>query len=397
MSDVQFAVGRDYGAQKTFPAHKVIMGVRSAVFHTMFYGSLPDNCKTPIDIPDVPPDAFENMLSYIYTDAVKDFTLDNVFHTLKCADKYDLPLLVAQCTEFVMGKLNVNNCLAIIDNAMHYAGAAPSILEQCLRLVDESAKTVWEAKHFSKIGEEALRIILQRDTLTANEHTILSSVNMWAMVMCLRRKLKNTSAANRREVLGQALFLIRFPLLTHAQLLDGPIANGLLLQSEGMDIFRYKHATIKPELPFSTKPRQNIRAKAVINYTVPDVRKLKEKAMFSEPVTVRKLLWSVQVNHNTKEGFPALSLFLVCDGYPESEPWSCQINAELRLLPWTTGTAAVNRQISRLFDKDTNSWGWSEYISMENLLNPARGYVNPSDFSLKLQVELSANLPTGIE
>ncbi|XP_055351489.1 BTB/POZ domain-containing protein 1-like [Paramacrobiotus metropolitanus] len=213
MSDVQFAVGRDYGVVKIFPAHKVIMGVRSPVFHTMFYGSLPDNCTSPIEIPEVFPDAFANMLSYLYTDVVGNFTLDNVFHTLGCADKYDLPLLLAMCAEFVLNQLNISNCLDMLDSAVHYGNVAPSILEKCLSLIDESAKSVWQSARFFAIGQEALRAILSRDTLTANEDLIYLAVDKWAVSMCTRRNL-DPSFGNRREVLGEALFLIRFPLLT---------------------------------------------------------------------------------------------------------------------------------------------------------------------------------------
>ncbi|XP_055350803.1 BTB/POZ domain-containing protein 6-like [Paramacrobiotus metropolitanus] len=62
-SDVQFAIGRSYGAAQVFPAHKLIMSARSNVFHQMFYGALPEKCTAPIDIPDILPDAFANMLS----------------------------------------------------------------------------------------------------------------------------------------------------------------------------------------------------------------------------------------------------------------------------------------------------------------------------------------------
>ncbi|XP_055350034.1 BTB/POZ domain-containing protein 2-like [Paramacrobiotus metropolitanus] len=130
--------------------------------------------------------------------------------------------------------------------------------------------------------------------------------------MC-KEKHMDASSANRREVLGQALFLIRFPLLTDTQLLDGPLQSGLLLQSEGWDIYHFKFADIKPPLSFSTEPRH-------------------------------KLSEHLSLNNN------------FC------------------------------------------GWGFS-YMSMEKLLDPANGYVSPTDFSLKLQVQLTldADLPDKFE
>ncbi|XP_055350760.1 BTB/POZ domain-containing protein 2-like [Paramacrobiotus metropolitanus] len=397
LSDVQFAVGRGYGPTKIFPAHRLIMSVRSAVFRAMFFGSMSDNCTAPIDIPDILPEAFANLLSYIYTDAVADFTEDNVFDTLKCADKYDLPLLLAMCTSFALQTLNINNCLDILDNAVQYAAAAPSIPKKCLRLIDESPETIWESEQFCAIGLEALRLILQRDTLTANECTISRAVDRWATNMCTQRNME-ASSVNRREVLGQTLYLIRFPLLSDAQLADGPARIGLLLQSEALDIYLYKHADIKPQLPFPTEPRQNVRAQGVLNYTIPNVRKLSEASTFSEPVAVRKLLWGISARKETQgaDESAALSLCLWCSGYPESPSWMCQVNAEMRLLPWKPETAPIKRKFAKVFGKNRRCWG-GKYVSMEQLLDPKKGYVNPTDFSLRLQVHVAADLPTGIE
>ncbi|XP_055350060.1 BTB/POZ domain-containing protein 3-like [Paramacrobiotus metropolitanus] len=397
MSDVQFAVGHEHGAAKIFPAHRFIMGVRSAVFHRMFYGSLPQTCTAPIDIPDIYPEAFANMLRFMYTDTVAGFTPDNVFDTLICADKYELPLLVVMCTDFILDMLNTNNCLHILDRAVRYANAPPTILEKCLCLVDESALIVWQSDQFCAIGLEALRSILRRDTLTANEETICSSADKWAEINCTRHNI-DASSINRREMLGQTLFLVRFPLLTDTQLLDGPEKTGLLLQSEVLDIYRYKHATIKPQLPFPTDPRQNGRAEGTINFTVPDVRKLYDSATISDPITVRKLLWSISVTKDIDGPFPALGFYLRCRSYPKSTPWTCQVNAELRLLPWNAKTAPIKRKLSHLFDMDTckSSWGYS-FISMQQLLDLESGYINPADFSLRLQIQMTADLPVGLD
>ncbi|XP_055332376.1 ubiquitin carboxyl-terminal hydrolase 7-like [Paramacrobiotus metropolitanus] len=216
--------------------------------------------------------------------------------------------------------------------------------------------------------------------------------------MCKQNSM-DASSANRREMLGPALFLIRFPLLIHAQLLDGPLKNGLLLQSEGWDIFHYKHATIKPRLPFPTQPRQNVRAEGVINYIIPDVRKLEQTPIFSDSITVRKLLWNIRVQKDTGDENTYLGLYLQCcgpSGYPRSASWTCQVNAELRLMSWKTEITPFKKKLSMLFTKDSFSWGYS-YISMEKLLDPTKGYVNPSDFSLSLQVHVAAELPAGLE
>ncbi|XP_055335702.1 BTB/POZ domain-containing protein 6-B-like [Paramacrobiotus metropolitanus] len=287
---------------------RFIRSIRSHFFHTLFYGSGPDTCTSSsiMDIPDILPDAFANMLSYICTGAVKNLNRDNVFETMSCAAKYDILLLVAQCTQFILSNLNTDNCLEVLDKAVHCTCSelALCIKDECLRLIDESAEAVWQSDRICAIGQDTLEIVLQRDTLAVDEATICSSVEKWAAATCRQRNIE-VSSRNRRNVLGKALYLVRFPLLTETQLLDGPAKTGLLLESELWDIFHYKHATVKPGLRFRTEARETI---------------------------------------------------------------------------------------VHVFSPEEDNREFESYISMENLLDPAKGYVNPGDFSLKLQAYMTADL-----
>ncbi|XP_055353042.1 BTB/POZ domain-containing protein 6-B-like [Paramacrobiotus metropolitanus] len=119
MSDVRFAVGHQFGTVKMFAAHKYILSICSTVFDTMFNGSLPESCEDAIEIPDLPPEAFANMLSYIYTDSVENLNLDNAIPTMNCADKYDLPQLVKKCLAFVTKRITFDKVLTLAEQMGH--------------------------------------------------------------------------------------------------------------------------------------------------------------------------------------------------------------------------------------------------------------------------------------
>ncbi|XP_055351472.1 BTB/POZ domain-containing protein 6-A-like isoform X2 [Paramacrobiotus metropolitanus] len=254
-SDVRFTVGRHFGPVKTFEAHKHILAMRSSVFRAMFYGSLPENCAVPIDIPDFMPDAFANMLSYMYTDEAENLNADNVFHTMNCADKYDVAPLVQICLSMIYSQLDVDNCLFALEQAVQWH--ADTIVEKCWRLLDEKTEEILRSDHFTCIRQDTLRTILQRDTLSAGEQDIYSAIERWATEACKRNNME-PSAANRRQMLGEALFLVRFPLLTAAQLSDGPATGGLLSETELLSIFLYQNAALKPTLPFPTEQRHTV-------------------------------------------------------------------------------------------------------------------------------------------
>lgn len=68
---------------KEFKAHKMILATRSPVFEAMFEHDCKEVQEGKVNIPDVPADAFEELLRYMYTGKVAD------------PKKYALELLLA--------------------------------------------------------------------------------------------------------------------------------------------------------------------------------------------------------------------------------------------------------------------------------------------------------------
>ncbi|XP_055330153.1 BTB/POZ domain-containing protein 6-like [Paramacrobiotus metropolitanus] len=256
--DVEFSVGRQFGEAKTLQAHKWLLSISSDVFNRQFYGSLPEKCDFPIDVPDILPDAFLNMLSFLYTDTVENLNVDNVAPTMYCADKYNIQPLLDLCSEFIIGQLTVDNCLTVLQSVRHLN----AVVEKCLEMVDTNSDTVLQSQHFLEIdSSETLCMVVSRNTLSADEHLIYAAVEKWAANASNLRDL-DPSPANRREVLGPALYCIRYPQMSDVQLTDGPLKSGLLYLDEMRDIYRYKHATEKPAIAFPAEPRRPIERPA---------------------------------------------------------------------------------------------------------------------------------------
>ncbi|XP_055347936.1 BTB/POZ domain-containing protein 6-B-like [Paramacrobiotus metropolitanus] len=250
-SDVQFCVGRDFGAVKVFKAHKNIISIRSPVFCAMFYGSLAE--KDPqIDVPDCVPDAFANMLSCMYTDTVENLSADNVVPTLRCADKNDFPELTSLGLKFVETRMNIGDCLVTLERAIQWR--ADDMVEKCLQLVERQSGVILQTEQFKAIAQDTLKMILQRNALRADEHDIYLAVERWAVEACKRKDLE-PSAANRRTILGDALYLVRFPLMNATQLANGPGKSGVLLESELLSVFLYQNGVLPSKLPFTAEKR----------------------------------------------------------------------------------------------------------------------------------------------
>ncbi|XP_055355064.1 BTB/POZ domain-containing protein 2-like [Paramacrobiotus metropolitanus] len=244
LSDVQFSVGRYFGPARIFEAHKLVLSSASDVFYTMFNGSLPENRDDAIDVPEISPPAFENMLKYIYADKA-DVTVENVFPTMKCADKYDLPFLGDFCFGFFMQDLipefrDADCYLLHLENALMWAVGIESVVENCLHFVDVHSKIILRSERFTELQYNTLRAILERDTLFAEESLICMAVDRWAVAACTRSNLE-PSAVNRRQVLGELFYLIRFPVMTVMQLTEMPAESGFLEASALVEIFHHRH------------------------------------------------------------------------------------------------------------------------------------------------------------
>ncbi|XP_055356241.1 BTB/POZ domain-containing protein 6-like [Paramacrobiotus metropolitanus] len=258
-ADVQFSVGRHYGPAKIFRGHKCVLSSGSDVFYTMFNGSLPEKCDGPVDIPDILPEAFDNMLRYIYADEV-NVTAKDAYPTLKCADKYDLPELADSSLICIIDDLgaenrDANHYLQHLENALTWAVGIEGVVENCLHFVDVHCAEIFQSERFTELQPKTLQMILERDTLFVEENSVYMAVNRWVSAFCTRSNLEPTPK-NRRLVLGDMFFLIRFPLMTDTQLADGPLNDLLLLPQDLTEIYFYKHATTKRPLSFPTQLRR---------------------------------------------------------------------------------------------------------------------------------------------
>uniref|UniRef100_A0A183BT88 BTB domain-containing protein n=1 Tax=Globodera pallida TaxID=36090 RepID=A0A183BT88_GLOPA len=193
---------------KLLPAHSQILMAASDVFEAMFPFDArnrdPSEGTKPVEVPDVEVGAFKAMLSFIYADDVSGLNGDNAIAVLYAAKKYDLPELIKACLNFPISKLG----------NVFFAFAQTRFL-----------------------GEEALR---------------------WADEKC-RQNGKECSAENRREMLGPALFKIRFPLISQENF-ENIVPSGVLTDAELVSILRHylrpDRAVPEPyQLQFTTNGR----------------------------------------------------------------------------------------------------------------------------------------------
>ncbi|VDD88245.1 unnamed protein product [Enterobius vermicularis] len=256
IADVYFSVGRG-DSRKRFPAHKFVLITGSTVFDAMFNGEV---TKEEIELPDVEPSAFIALLRFLYADDVF-IGPDNVMNTLYTAKKYNVPALEKACVDFLKRNLSSENAFMLLTQALLFE--EKNLGEMCLEMIDRNTLEALSAEGFLGIDLDTLCMVLTRETLRIREVQLYLAVIRWSAEQCNRKGLSVTSE-NQRQILGKALYLIRFPLMTVDEFAQHVALSGILTDREVVNIFVYFSVNPKPEIVFPTTPRCCVFGKEVV-------------------------------------------------------------------------------------------------------------------------------------
>ena len=232
MSEVTFVVQGE-----RIPAHKAILATVSPVFHAMFNGPLAPKEKHPeIKINDFSDaKAFIDFLKYLY---VEESRLDkaNVFDVMYLAKKYIVPSLEQRCRMFIINILEEDNVLPTLELALDLDDK--EIETSCMGIVCKSIQILSRREDFLQLSLPCLTHILKSDDLVISEVELFLAVCRWCCKQVEEKRTKG-SEVTWRSVLGNALYFIRFPVMSRKEFMDHCLSTELLTGDESRDILFY--------------------------------------------------------------------------------------------------------------------------------------------------------------
>ena len=189
----------------------------------------------------------------MYYDEVQ-LTTGNVPEVLFLAQKYLIPSLAKICTEFVGNNLTVENTLPVLDHCF-LLGVSKGLEKQCWSIIDKHASEVAEDNQFLDIDHGTLTALLSRDTLVAKEMVLFRAAVKWAGHECQRLSIPLT-VENKRKVLGDAFYSIRFPLMSMKEFTDEVAQSSFLSHEEVANMYIGFNSSFEScKVKFPTEPR----------------------------------------------------------------------------------------------------------------------------------------------
>nr|XP_018902559.1 PREDICTED: BTB/POZ domain-containing protein 2-like [Bemisia tabaci] len=250
-ADINIFVGK---TEQRIPAHKLILCVGSAVLDNIL--SKNGKCEM-LMIPDIEPDIFLVLLKFLYSD-VSAVTIDNVMDVLDAAKTYAVPALEKICHDYLRDNLKVSNVFLILSKAVHFD--ENKIRDDCLSIIDNETKEAIESDEFTSIDLNTLCLILERNSLKIKEYDLLRATLRWSEAECNRRNL-TINSENRSSVLGNAIYRLRYPLLSLAEFSSCVASSGLLPDKDLVSMFLYfanKASGALPPANFIATPRSSL-------------------------------------------------------------------------------------------------------------------------------------------
>ncbi|KAL3106588.1 hypothetical protein niasHT_018230 [Heterodera trifolii] len=305
-----------------------------------------------IEIPDTEIEAFKTMLTFIYAKHFNGLDANNLLDVLKAADKYNITGLVKECADF------------------------------CANVSIQKLPNVFVSFQEARfLNVEALH---------------------WADEQCRQNDIE-CSANNRRKMLGQALFNIRFPLIPKEDFTKSVVSTDVLTMEEVISVYQhYSHPNLSdaPGLfPLKFPTHRRNKSEGTIEM---EIEKLSEFAVeevesqrLSDAVEIGRFSWKILAKIKTKNESTAekwLGFFLYNTGSVK-ENWSFKSSATLRIVSQKKGTEDLIGKFNDDIFKDLTGFGFHNFISFAELLDPSKGFYNKDEDKVKLAIDVVVDEP----
>ncbi|XP_063904307.1 BTB/POZ domain-containing protein 9-like isoform X2 [Zophobas morio] len=170
-SDVKLILG-----DTIIPAHKIVLAIESKYFESIF---IEDPNQAEIIIEDVPLNAFESILRYIYTGSVvlRMSYGDHLFDALQLARKHGITSYENIVHKRIASIISLTDVCRFLNKADELQ--MDELKEICFFFIESNVSTILRTYLLNELTQKAMVQLLKRHSFPANETEIFTLVKRW--------------------------------------------------------------------------------------------------------------------------------------------------------------------------------------------------------------------------
>ncbi|KAL9654911.1 hypothetical protein ABK040_008701 [Willaertia magna] len=240
---------------KEVKAHLFMLSLFSEVFEKMFYG--PFKKENVIELIEYDVAIIEQFLKFIYCYTI-DLNEDNYFQILNLSKQFMIKELTIECTNFLLKFIeetnNENKLLLIFQQSLLFE--EQELVEKCLTKLEISSASLFNENNNAllELSKEGMKSLLESDELCVKEIDIFTKVLQW---------IEKNNDENDTDLFNEFKLLIRFPLMSNAELLSTVHDSKKLSEEEFVNVLKYKEFGSKIQSIFNKNPRNSAFTKGI--------------------------------------------------------------------------------------------------------------------------------------
>ncbi|XP_041372669.1 BTB/POZ domain-containing protein 2-like [Gigantopelta aegis] len=166
--------------------------------------------------------------------------------------KYDVKTLEQKCLTYLSSSMTSDNACVILEQA--HVFDEQELKEKALTFILENGDAALKSSGVTDLCHECLVKIIQAEELEVDEQSVFEAVVAWSERAC-RKQNKDVTHETRRQVLGEAVKHVRFPLLDQKYFVKNVPPTDLLTDSEKFKILAHLVSPGDSVLPFNANKR----------------------------------------------------------------------------------------------------------------------------------------------
>ncbi|XP_023932776.1 gigaxonin-like [Lingula anatina] len=189
---------------------------------------------TAVDINEMDPEIFEQILDYIYTSVIM-MDEENIQDILQAADILLMADLKDLCCDYLEQCISVQNVLGVQEFAERFS--CPRVYHAATLFLDEHFSQIIDGEEFLQLSAEKTMKLLQRDSINSvNEETIFDCIIRWC-------GQESERLSNLKILLSSCL---RIGALPDAYFQDHVLGNRLVKEAQ-LEMFLQRSREERPE------------------------------------------------------------------------------------------------------------------------------------------------------